>query len=199
MESGPQHMIASKVENGPYGLLSLNLRGTLYYPENKVEERRRGASGTLRFDLGNDGNFLFNRSGFAVFALFRPNPPYNQERSTLVRVGPQSEAAPAFFLQWHRPANASSATIISAGGGGEVKSNIISTPRESHPRQQQWELIVVRYTGGVKNFPSRPMAFPAIRFVWPAISEPSPLATMFLSLVGSPLKRRASFTERWRI
>jgi hypothetical protein len=80
----------------PTGFWSLNLRGTLYYPENKVEERRRGASGTLRFDLGNDGNFLFNRSGFAVFALFRPNPPYNQERSTLVRVGPQSEAAPAF-------------------------------------------------------------------------------------------------------
>ena len=151
MESGPQHMIASKVENGPYGLLSLNLRGTLYYPENKVEERRRGASGTLIFDLGNDGNFLFNRSGFAVFALFRPNPPYNQERSTLVRVGPQSEAAPAFFLQWHRLVNASSAAIISACGGGDVKSNIISTPRESHPRQQ-WELIVVRYTGGGEEF-----------------------------------------------
>jgi hypothetical protein len=32
-----------------------------------------------------------------------------------------------------------------------VKSNIISTPRESHPRQQ-WELIVVQYAGGGEEF-----------------------------------------------
>src|SRR5437870_1552537 len=84
-ECGPYRMVAARSDNGPYGLLSLVQRGTLYYPHSKTEERRRGASGTLCFGAGYDWNFFFDNNGFTVFALFRPNvpcyPPYNQNRS----------------------------------------------------------------------------------------------------------------------
>src|SRR5205814_10380743 len=70
VESGPYRMVAAKPDNGPYGLLSLAQRGTLYYPHSKTEKRRLGASGTLYFGAGHDWNFFFDH-GFTVFALFR--------------------------------------------------------------------------------------------------------------------------------
>jgi hypothetical protein len=136
-ESGPHHMIAMPVENGPYGFLSLNRRGTLFYPHTKVEERRQGAPGTLLFGAGQDWNFFFDGSAFTVFALFRPNvpcyPPYNQEQSTLLRVGSEKEAAPAFFLQWDGRSCNAKASVISVPGHARLT---IGAPSQSHLRQR---------------------------------------------------------------
>jgi Sulfotransferase family len=146
-ESAPQRIIALVPENGPYGFLSLNLRCTLYYPQSKVSMRRAGASGTLIFRGASDWNFFFNGSGFVLFALFRPNPPSDQMRSTLMRVGSQSEAAPAFSLQWDACTNASDAVILS-GVNGRAVTNVVSTTPGSHARQQ-WGLIAVECARGV--------------------------------------------------
>jgi hypothetical protein len=81
-EMGPQRMLADQVENGPYCLLSLNLRGVLYYPLTKLADRRSQEPGTLSFGTGDHWNFFFNQSGFTVFALFRPNPPSDQASAT---------------------------------------------------------------------------------------------------------------------
>jgi hypothetical protein len=151
VESGPYRMIAAKPDNGPYGLLSLVQRGTLYYPHSKTEERRRGPSGTLRFGKGHDWNFFFDNNGFTVFALFRPNvpcyPPYNQQGSTLFRVGAQSNTAPAFFLKWDGLANSSRARIVSCPQQDPPQTRAISTQPQSH-RRQEWALITVQRTEG---------------------------------------------------
>jgi hypothetical protein len=149
VECGPYRMVAVKPENGPYGLLSLVQRGTLYYPHSKTEKRRRGASGTLCFGRGHDWNFFFDNSGFTVFALFRPNvpcyPPYNQQGSTLFRVGAQSNTAPAFFLKWDGLTNSSRARIVSCARQGPPQTRAISTQPQSH-RRQEWALITVQRT-----------------------------------------------------
>ena len=151
VECGPYRMIAARSGNGPYGLLSLLHRGTLYYPHSKTEERRRGASGTLCFGMGHDWNFFFDNNGFTVFALFRPNapcyPPYNQQRSTLFRVGARSNAAPAFFLAWDGLANSSSARLVLCPQHGSPQTKAISTQPQSH-RRQEWALISVQRTEG---------------------------------------------------
>jgi hypothetical protein len=151
VECGPYRMVATKPENGPYGLLSLVQRGTLYYPHSKTEERRRGDSGTLRFGAAHDWNFFFDNNGFTVFALFRPNvpcyPPYNQQGSTLFRVGSQSNTAPAFFLAWDGLTNSSSAHLVSAPREGPPQRGVISTQPQSH-RRQEWALISVQRTEG---------------------------------------------------
>jgi hypothetical protein len=150
-ECGPYRMVAAKPENGPYGLLSLVQRGTLYYPHSKTEERRRGASGTLCFGADHDWNFFFDDSGFTVFALFRPNvpcyPPYNQKKSTLFRVGAQRDTAPAFILGWDGVANSSSARVVACHGQGSSQTRAISTPPQSH-RRQEWALIMAQRTEG---------------------------------------------------
>ena len=152
VECGPYRMVAAAPDNGPYGLLSLVHRGTLYYPHSKTEERRRGARGTLCFGAGHDWNFFFDNNGFTVFALFRPNipcyPPYNQKGSTLLRVGARSNAAPAFFLAWDGVANSSRARVISCPQqGGAPQTRAISTQPRSH-RRQEWALITLQRTEG---------------------------------------------------
>jgi hypothetical protein len=151
VECGPYRMVAAKPENGPYGFLSLVQRGTLYYPHSKTEERRRGASGTLRFGAGHDWKFFFDNNGFTVFALFRPNvpcyPPYNQQGSTLFRVGSQRNTAPAFFLAWDGITNSSSAHLVSSPREGPPQTRAILTPPQSH-RRQEWALITVQRTEG---------------------------------------------------
>ena len=154
VECGPYRMVAARAENGPYGLLSLVQRGTLYYPHSKTEERRRGASGTLCFGAGHDWNFCFDNNGFTVFALFRPNvpcyPPYNQQGSTLFRVGARSNAAPAFFLAWDGLTNSSSARLVLSPRQGPPQTSAISTQPQSH-RRQEWALITVQRTAGPKG------------------------------------------------
>ena len=151
VECGPYRMVAAKPDNGPYGLLSLVQRATLYYPHSKTEQRRRGASGTLFFGIGHDWNFFFDNNGFTVFALFRPNvpcyPPYNQQASTLFRVGAQSNTAPAFFLTWDGLVNCSRARFISCPQPGPPQTRAISTLPQSH-RRQEWALITVQRTKG---------------------------------------------------
>jgi hypothetical protein len=150
-ELGPHGMIAAIPDHGPYGLVSLVQRGTLYYPHSKTEERRRGPSGTLRFGTGHDWNFFFDNTGFTVFALFRPNvpcyPPYNQDHSILLRLGPQSDTVPAFFLEWDGGANCSSARIVWSSCQGTIETRAVSTRLQSH-RRDAWALIAVEYTGG---------------------------------------------------
>jgi Concanavalin A-like lectin/glucanases superfamily/Sulfotransferase family len=144
MEIGPKHMLAPEVENGPYCFLSLNLRGTFYYPLGKMEERRRrGGSGTLVFGAENDWNFFFDRSGFTVFALFRPNPPPKQEDAILFRVGAQFEASPAFCLQWDARLNSSKAALMTAA----AQKIVVAARPQTHPRQE-WALVNAQYTGG---------------------------------------------------
>jgi len=150
MERGPHRMVAVMPHNGPYGLLSLVQRGTLYYPHSKTEERRRGPSGTLLFGRDHDWKFFFNNTGFTVFALFRPNvpcyPPYHQNHSILFRVGPQSNAAPAFLLEWDGLASRSRARIVSFSGQGTIETKAVSTRPQSH-RREEWALITVEHTG----------------------------------------------------
>jgi hypothetical protein len=155
MECGPYRMVAAKPDNGPYGILSLVHRGTLYYPHSKTEERRRGARGTLCFGAGHDWNFFFDNNGFTVFALFRPNvpcyPPYNQQRSILFRVGAHSNAAPAFFLEWDGLTNSSSARVVLCSRPGDPRqTRAISTQAQSH-RRQEWALITVQRTEGANG------------------------------------------------
>src|SRR2546429_4222803 len=152
VECGPYRMVAARPDNGPYGLLSLLYRVTLFYPHTKTEERRRGASGTLCFGAGHDWDFFFCNNGFTVFAPFRPNipcyPPYNQKNSTLLRVGARSNAAPAFFLAWDGGANSSRARVISCPQqGGAPQTRSISTQPQSH-RPQEWALITLQRTEG---------------------------------------------------
>jgi hypothetical protein len=151
MERGPHRMIAAMPNNGPYGLLSLVQRGTLYYPHSKTEERRRGPCGTLLFGRGHNWNFFFNNTGFTVFALFRPNvpcyPPYHQNHSILFRVGSQSDAAPAFLLEWDGLASCSRARIVSSSRRGTIETKAVSTRSKSH-RREEWALITVEHTGG---------------------------------------------------
>ena len=152
VECGPYRMVAAKPDNGPYGILSLVHRATLYYPHSKTEERRRGASGTLCFGAGHDWTFFFDNNGFTVFALFRPNvpcyPPYNQNGSTLFRVGTRSNAAPAFFLGWDGVANSSSARVVLCPQqSGPPQTTTISTQPQSH-RRQEWALIIAQRTEG---------------------------------------------------
>jgi hypothetical protein len=151
LERGPHGMVAAMPNNGPYGLLSLVQQGTLYYPHSKAEERRRGPSGTLLFGAGHDWNFFFDNTGFAVFALFRPNvpcyPPYNQQHSMLLRLGPQSNTVPAFFLEWDALSSCSSARLIWSSRQGRMETKTVSTLPESH-RRQEWALIKVEHTGG---------------------------------------------------
>ena len=127
VECGPYRMVAAKPDNGPYRILSLVHRVTLYYPHSKTEERRCGASGTLCFGAGHDWSFFFDDSGFTAFAVFRPNvpcyPPYNQKGSTLFRVGTRSKAAPAFFLGWDGVANSSSRASCFVSSANRPASN----------------------------------------------------------------------------
>ncbi len=154
VECGPYRMVAARPDNGPYGLLSLLYRGTLFYPHTKTEERRRGASGTLCFGAGHDWNFFFDNNGFTVFALFRPNlpcyPPYNQRHCTLFRVGARSIAAPAFFLAWDGLTNCSSARGVSSPQQGPPQTRAISTQPQSH-RPQEWALITVQRAEGANG------------------------------------------------
>jgi len=151
VECGPYRMVAARPDNGPYGLMSLLYRGTLFYPHTKTGERRRGASGTLCFGAGHDWNFFFDNTGFTVFALFRPNlpsyPPYNQRHCTLFRVGGRSIAVPAFFLAWDGFTNSSSARRVSFPQQGLPQTKAISTRPQSH-RSQEWALITVRRAEG---------------------------------------------------
>jgi hypothetical protein len=152
VESGPYRMVAAKPDNGPYGILSLAQRGTLYYPHSKTEKRRLGASGTLCFGAGHDWNFFFDHNGFTVFALFRPNvpcyPPYNQSGCTLLRLGARCNEAPAFFLAWDGLANSSSARVVLCPElGGPPQTRAISTLPQSHSRQE-WALIIAQRTEG---------------------------------------------------
>jgi hypothetical protein len=154
VECGPYRMVAARPDNGPYGLLSLLYRGTLFYPHTKTEERRRGASGTLCFGAGHDWNFFFDNNGFSVFALFRPNlpcyPPYNQQYCTLFRVGARSIATPAFFLAWDGLTNSSSARVVSSPQQRPPQTRAISTRPQSH-RPQEWALITVQRAGGANG------------------------------------------------
>ncbi len=154
VECGPYRMVAARPDNGPYGLLSLLYRGTLFYPHTKTEERRRGASGTLCFGAGHDWNFFFDNNGFTVFALFRPNlpcyRPYNQRHCTLFRVGARSIAAPAFFLAWDGLTNSSSARGVSSPQQGPPQTRAISTQPQSH-RSQEWALITVQRAEGANG------------------------------------------------
>jgi len=151
VERGPHRMMAAMPDNGPYGLLSLVQRGTLYYPHTKTEERRRGPSGTLLFGTGHDWNFFFDNTGFTVFALFRPTvpcyPPYNQDHSILLRLGPQSNAVPAFFLEWDGLGNCSRARIVWSSRQCAMETKTVSTRPQSH-RREEWALITVEHTGG---------------------------------------------------
>ncbi len=125
VECGPYRMVAARPDNGPYGLLSLLYRGTLFYPH-----------------------------GFTVFALFRPNlpcyPPYNQRHCTLFRVGARSIAAPAFFLAWDGLTNSSSARGVSSPQQGPPQTRAISTQPQSH-RSQEWALITVQRAEGANG------------------------------------------------
>src|SRR5438552_8608060 len=154
VECGPYRMVAASPDNGPYGLLNLLYRGTLFYPHTKTEERRRGASGTLCFGAGHDWNFFFDNNGFTVFAIFRPNlpcyRPYHQRHCTLFRVGAQSIAAPAFFLAWDGLTNSSSARGVSSPQQGPPQTRAISTQPQSH-RSQEWALITVQRAEGANG------------------------------------------------
>ena len=152
VECGPHRMVAAKPDNGPYGILSLVHRATLYYPHSKTEERQCGASGTLCFGAGHDWTFFFDNNGFTVFALFRPNvpcyPPYNQKGSTLLRVGARSNAAPAFLLGWDGLANSSRARFVLCPQQiGPPEMTTISTQPQSH-RRQEWALTIAQRTEG---------------------------------------------------
>jgi hypothetical protein len=136
-EIGPHHMTAPPVENGPYAFLSLNLHSTLFYPPAKSEQRRRGASGTLIFS-GCDWDFLFNGQGFTTFALFRPNPPPDQTRSVVFRIGRAHQMEPAFTLEWDACTSASSVTFQEA---------TVALTAQSHPREQ-WRLVAVQCSAG---------------------------------------------------
>ncbi len=147
IESGRGHRASVPAENGPYALRNLHQRGTLFYPHSKVEERRRGASGTLLFE--GDWNFVFDESGFSIFAVFRPNvpcyPPFNQERCVLLRIGPRDRAAPRFSLCWDGVSSSAEARIDFAGLDNGDK--LISTGERSLPRQH-WAVVVAECSTG---------------------------------------------------
>lgn len=152
IEQGPAHLSARCPGNGPYHVACLNGKAALFFPHEKVEQRRRESSGILHFGNSQDWSFLVDGSSFALFVLFRPNvpcyAPYRQWRGVLLRVGSSGKSTPDFRLKWsHRSGNV---TAVIAQGCERPKKLAVSARAQSHPRQE-WRIASVQHSSQDQN------------------------------------------------